>query len=235
MLKIATGIALFMVVGGLLTHRLGLLPFNVAFYGFGFGLLNCSLLALISSAMVFRRLARKEALVRPLIITVLTVAPVLTVLMTVGVAGFRAPAIHDISTDVYDPPQFIYAQAQRKPGENSLIYGGKELASLQTEGYPDIKTIYLPETNQEQGMIAVKTVVDALGWQVLGEDSERGHIEAVETTPLMGFADDIAIRVRPLKDAVLIDLRSVSRVGLSDLGANAKRIERFVKELKVRY
>ena len=223
-----------MVLGGLLTHRLGLLAFETAFYGFGFGLLVCALLALISSAMVFRRLARKDSFGQPLVITVLTVAPVLTVLMTVGVAGFKAPAIHDISTDVYDPPQFVYAQAHRKPGENSLEYGGKELASLQTESYPDIKTIYLPNTNKDQGMTAVRAVVDALGWEVLGEDSERGHLEAVETTPLMGFADDIAIRVRPLKDAVLIDLRSVSRVGVSDLGANAKRIERFVKKLKGR-
>ena len=234
MLKITAITALIMVVGGVLTYRLGLLPFNIAFYGFGIGLIVCALLALTSSAMVFRRMARKEALGPALMITVATVAPVLIVLMTVGASGFKAPAIHDITTDTYDPPLFSFAQEYRKPGENSLDYGGKDLASLQTAAYPDIKTVYLPVT-QEQGMKTVRAVIDSLGWQVLGEDVENGQIEAVDRTPVMGFADDIVIRVRPLNDAVLIDLRSVSRVGVSDLGANAKRIKRFVKEIKAQY
>ena len=70
---------------------------------------------------------------------------------------------------------------------------------------------------------------------MLGEDGEAGQIEAAETTPLLGFTDDVVIRVRTLNDGVLIDLRSTSRVGVSDLGANAKRIRHFVRELKQRY
>jgi uncharacterized protein (DUF1499 family) len=234
MLKFTASFALIMVIGGVFTLRLGLLPFEVAFYGFGFGLLLSSLVALIATGTVFRRLARKEAVGQWIIIAIVSVVPLSGVLSTVGIAGFKAPAIHDITTDINDPPVFRFAQSHRKPGENSLEHSGKELIALQTQAYPHIKTIYLPGT-QDQGMTAVHTVIDALGWQVLGEDKVQGHIEAADVTPVMGFADDIAIRVRPLNEGVLIDLRSVSRVGVSDLGANAKRIEGFVKELKIRY
>lgn len=234
MLKFTASFALIMVVAGIFTLRLGLLPFEVAFYGFGFGLLISSLVVLIAMGAVFRRLARKESVGQQLIIALITAIPLAGVLSTVGVAGFKVPAIHDITTDINDPPVFSFAQAHRKPGENSLEHGGKELIALQTQAYPHIKTIYLPGT-QDQGMATVRAVIDALGWQVLGEDRTRGHIEATDVTPIMGFADDIAIRVRPLNEGVLIDLRSVSRVGLSDLGANAKRIEHFVEELKIRY
>ncbi len=234
MLKFTASFALIMVIGGVLTLRLGILPFEVAFYGFGFGLILSSLVALIGTGTVFKRLARKETVAQTLIISLVAALPLTGVLATVGIAGFKAPAIHDITTDVNDPPMFSVAQAHRRPGENSLEYRGEELIALQTQAYPDIKTIYLPGT-QDQGMAAVRSVIDALGWQVLGEDKAQGHIEAVDITPIMGFADDIAIRVRSLNEGVLIDLRSVSRVGVSDLGANAKRIERFTKELKIRY
>ncbi|MBV1930606.1 MAG: DUF1499 domain-containing protein [Porticoccaceae bacterium] len=234
MLKFTASFALIMVIGGVFTLRLGLLPFEVAFYGFGFGLVISSLVTLIATGTVFRRLARKETVGQVLIIALVAAIPLSGVLSTVGIAGFQAPAIHDITTDINDPPVFSFAQAHRKPGENSLEHGGKELIALQTKAYPHIKTIYLPGT-QEQGMTAVHTVIDALGWQVLGEDKTQGHIEAADVTPVMGFPDDIVIRVRPLNEGVLIDLRSVSRVGISDLGANAKRIEGFVKELKIHY
>ena len=83
-------------------------------------------------------------------------------------------------------------------------------------------------------MALVRGTVRSLGWEILGEDEEAGLLEAAETTPLLGFTDDIVIRVRSLNEGVLIDLRSVSRVGISDLGANAKRIRRFVEALKQR-
>ncbi len=231
MLKTCAVIALIMVVGGVLTHRLGILPFTVAFYGFGLGLLVSTLVALIATGSVFRRLARQDAVGQKIIIALITAIPLTVVLSTVGMAGFQVPAIHDITTDINDPPIFSFAQAQRKLGENSLEYGGKELATLQTEGYPTITSIYLLGT-QEQGIAAVHKVIAALGWQILGEDTTLGQIEAFEKTAVLGFVDDIVIRVRPLDEGVLIDLRSVSRVGVSDLGANARRIERFVNELK---
>lgn len=234
MLKISTGLALALVVVGAALQRLGWLPFPLAFYLFGMALLLCALLALYAMGSVFRRLARKQPYRTQLNLGFLNTAPVALVLVTVGIAGFKAPPIHDISTDVHDPPQFQFAQAERNEGDNSLDYGGEQLADQQNDAYPDIKTVYLPGT-KEQGMALVRTIVEELGWKVLGENTQAGLLEAAETTPLMGFTDDIVIRVRPLNDGVLIDLRSVSRVGIGDLGANARRIRRFIRELKLRY
>lgn len=234
MLKISAGVALAFVVVGALLQRLGWLPFPLAFYLFGIGLLVSSLFALYALASVFRHLARGQPCRSQLHIAFLTAAPAMLVLAIVGVDGFKAPPIHDLSTDIHDPPQFRFAQARRREGDNSLDYGGEDIAALQVEAYPDLKTVYLPGT-REQGMALIRETVQALGWEVLGEDGEAGQIEAAETTPLLGFTDDVVIRVRTLNDGVLIDLRSTSRVGVSDLGANAKRIRHFVRELKQRY
>ncbi len=233
MLKLSAALALACIVLGALMQRLAWLPFPLAFYLFGLGLLVSSLLALYAIGSVFRRLARGQPCRSQLHIGFLTAVPAALVLVSVGVGGFKAPPIHDISTDIHDPPQFQFAQARRRQGDNSLDYGGEEIAALQVEAYPDLKTVYLPGT-REQGMALVRGTVRSLGWEILGEDEEAGLLEAAETTPLLGFTDDIVIRVRSLNEGVLIDLRSVSRVGISDLGANAKRIRRFVEALKQR-
>jgi uncharacterized protein (DUF1499 family) len=234
MLKITSSIGLLMVVAGVFTYRTGLLPFNIAFYGFALGLLICVLATLTIAAAIFRCLARKQPVGNLSVLGIITLSPVIVVLATVGIAGFKAPAIHDITTDLANPPQFIFAADSRKPGENSLDYGGEKIAALQTQAYPDIKTIYL-SGDLEGAVVTVHRVIKDLGWQLLGEDIEKGQIEAVDKTPIMGFADDIVIRVKPLSEGVLIDLRSVSRVGVGDLGANAKRIRKFIAKLKIDY
>ena len=234
MLKIGTIIALAMVVLGAVAQRFSILPFSVSFYSFGLGLLLCALLAMVSGAMVFKRLARKQPAGGQVLLTIASVAPVIVVLAQVGVSGFSAPPIHDITTDIHDPPQFRFAQAHRKVSENTLDYGGKELSAKQVEGYPEIKTLYLPAT-EEQVWLAVIAEINALNWQILGEDKAQGHIEVASSTAILGFTDDIVIRLRPLNDGVLLDLRSISRVGVGDLGANAKRIRYFVGRLKTHF
>lgn len=234
MIKIFAAAALFMVVGGALTYRLGILPFSISFYGFALGLLLSTLVGLISAAMVFRKLARKQNFTETLTITVASTIPLALVLATVGLSGFRAPPIHDISTDVNEPPLFLFAPRYRTASDNALAYGGDELIEQQKKAYPDLKTLYLSGTS-EQAVIAVQSVIENLGWQLLGNTDEGRHIEASDSTLIMGFTDDIVIRIRPLNEGVLVDLRSASRVGVTDLGANAKRIRRFVSLLKKRY
>ncbi len=231
MLKGCAILSLLLVVAGALSYRLGILPFSLAFYGFGLGLLASALLTMAAAAMVFRGLARRQPVGGLLAVMLACVTPVLVVIYTVGIAGFQAPPIHDISTDVMNPPVFTFAQSQRKPDDNSLDYGGEKLAAQQRQAYPDIKPLQLA-VSQEQAWSAVLTVIDQLGWQLLGEDAARGQIEAVDRTPIMGFADDIIVRIKPQGEGVQIDLRSVSRVGVSDLGANAKRIRVFIEQLR---
>lgn len=146
-----------------------------------------------------------------------------------------APHIHDISTNLVDIPQFTRAQALRKTGDNSLA-ASDDVTRQQKVAYPQLKTLLITSSIGE----AVKKSVDTaqqLGWKVHFIDEVAGLIEATYTSTLFGFIDDIVIRVRYLdtdtdndtetKTTVEIDLRSASRVGESDLGANAQRIKEF--------
>ncbi|MBP6053313.1 MAG: DUF1499 domain-containing protein, partial [Pseudomonadales bacterium] len=98
--------------------------------------------------------------------------------------------------------------------------------AAQRAGYPELRTI---ESVLAPAAAFAKALATArsLGWEIHATDAQRGLLEASETTFWFGFIDDIAIRVRPYNDGSRIDLRSVSRVGRGDLGANAKRIRRF--------
>ena len=138
------------------------------------------------------------------------------------------PPIHNISTDTVNPPKFSRIAEIRTAEDNPLAYDVAKLADVQTKAYPNVKTVYskltLPEAHGKALVIA-----EALGWEVVNQDVVSGIIEATEKTMLWAFKDDIVIRVQNSGDQVAIDLRSVSRVGQSDLGANAKRIEKFIE------
>lgn len=132
---------------------------------------------------------------------------------------------HDISTDVVDPPAFDVLVERRPPGSNSLVFTDEE-AAMQVEGYPDVATIV--SSGEVEGDLARATdIARALGWEIANEDAGLGIVEAVDTTFWFGFKDDIVIRVRSTDDGSVVDLRSVSRVGLVDLGVNAERIREF--------
>ena len=138
------------------------------------------------------------------------------------------PRIHDISTDTVHPPQFVNARALRTATENSLEYGGPEIARQQAAAYPDIRTKTL---SMDQGTAFDHALATAknLGWEITSADRDQGRIEAVDTTPFFGFKDDVAIRLtKASPQETLLDIRSVSRVGISDVGANAARIRRFL-------
>ena len=132
---------------------------------------------------------------------------------------------HDISTDTVDPPAFDAVVELRPRGSNSLVYTDEE-AALQTEGYPDIATIVSSE-EVEGSLARAAEVAVTLGWEIVNKDPGAGIVEATDRTFWFGFEDDIVIRIRATEGGSAVDLRSVSRVGLADLGANAKRIRDF--------
>ncbi|NND81925.1 MAG: DUF1499 domain-containing protein [Gammaproteobacteria bacterium] len=146
------------------------------------------------------------------------------------ILGARSvPPIHNISTDVVDPPQFTQIASIRSSTDNPLHYDAEQLAAVQQAAYPNVKTLLMPLTMEEAHRRAV-VVAEALEWEIIDHDAQSGRLEATITTPLWQFKDDVVVRIRPQGDKVAVDLRSVSRVGKSDLGANAARIERFLKE-----
>jgi uncharacterized protein (DUF1499 family) len=138
------------------------------------------------------------------------------------------PKIHNVTTDMQDPPQFDYAVQLRGPDANPLAYDAARVGPLQQQAYPDIRPLLvdLPPAESYQRSL---DVLREMGLEIVHEDPRRGLIEAIATTQWFGFKDDVVVRVRPEGQGSRIDLRSVSRVGGSDLGANAKRIQQFLQ------
>src|SRR5512138_3316805 len=133
----------------------------------------------------------------------------------------RLPRIHDITTDITNPPRFVAILPLRADAPNPSEYGGAEVATLQRTAYPDIRTVVL-ELPQAQAYEAALAAVRALGWQIVAAVPAEGRIEATDTTFWFGFTDDVVIRVSAADYRTLVDIRSVSRVGRSDVGTNAK-------------
>ncbi|ADE16616.1 protein of unknown function DUF1499 [Nitrosococcus halophilus Nc 4] len=148
------------------------------------------------------------------------------------------PPIHDITTDTQNPPAFSVLLPLRADAPNPSHYGGPNIAAQQQEAYPEIKPLRLP-LNSKAALDEALAVAHSLGWKVIGVESpetEKGniHIEATDSTFWFGFVDDIVVRITPLDKGSKIDVRSVSRVGRSDVGTNARRIHAFLTALKER-
>ncbi len=143
----------------------------------------------------------------------------------------RVPKIHDITTDTRNPPQFrALLQMRQNVSVNSAEYGGAEVAALQKEAYPEIQPILTTQPLAESYLRAVEAAT-RMNWEVVSQDPNSGIIEAVSTSAFFGFKDDVVIRIVEKESKTRIDVRSLSRVGLSDIGANAKRIMAYKKEL----
>jgi len=145
------------------------------------------------------------------------------------------PPIHDITTDTRDPPRFvdIVKLRQKAKARNTIAYGGAKLAALQKKGYPDIAPLVAAVPARQAFDAALAVAVD-LGWQIVASIPGNGRIEATDTTFWFGFTDDVVIRVTAAAGQSRIDIRSVSRVGRSDVGANAARIRRFLSAMHAR-
>ncbi len=140
------------------------------------------------------------------------------------------PPIHDITTDVTNPPAFVAVAPLREGAPNPITYEGGEVTKQQLEAYPEIKTQLLPQ-NLEAVLSAAENAIVALGWE-RAQGALPNTLEATDTTLWFGFKDDVVIRLTPKNNNTLVDVRSKSRVGKSDLGKNAQRINAFFDELR---
>ncbi|MDA1106921.1 MAG: DUF1499 domain-containing protein [Proteobacteria bacterium] len=140
------------------------------------------------------------------------------------------PPIHDISTDLDHPPEFVAVLALRAGASNPAAYGGATVAAQQKRYYPDIQPLTLAQPPAQVFPRAL-AAAQAMGWEVVEASEREGRIEATATTFWFGFKDDVVVRLTPAGAGSRIDVRSVSRVGVSDLGANAQRIRAYLKRL----
>jgi uncharacterized protein (DUF1499 family) len=132
-----------------------------------------------------------------------------------------APLINDVTTTPDAPPRFRSA-LPGYPADN---------AALQRKAYPDLKPAARPEAPAGAYAVALAAARRMPRWNVVTEDAKAFAIEAVATTGLMRFKDDVVIEVRPEGSGSSVHVRSRSRVGRGDLGANAARIRAYLLEL----
>ena len=143
-------------------------------------------------------------------------------------AARAAPPIHDITTDLDNPPAFEAAAEARRAAPNALEYPGDEFRGAQQEAYPEVVPLEV-SASPEHVLTTALEIAERRGWAILAVDDER--LEAVAKTFWFGFEDDVVIRVTG-EDPVRVDMRSASRVGRSDVGTNARRIRDFMTELE---
>src|SRR5882724_5243066 len=153
-----------------------------------------------------------------------------------GMQHRKLPPIHDITTDPIDPPRFeALARLRTGDGTNTAVYAGLYSAEQQRLYYPDIETIELEIPAQQAFDVALQLVTKRK-WLVIDERAPQpsrrvGRIEAVARTPIMGFREDVSIRVTPDGESSRVDIRSSSRYFESDLGSNAARVTKFIDDL----
>lgn len=148
----------------------------------------------------------------------------------------KLPPIHDITTDPIDPPRFdALSRLRTGDGTNTAVYAGLYSAEQQRQFYPDIEPIEL-EIPVDRAYAIARQLVIKRKWTVIDDREPQpprrmGRIEAVARTPIMGFREDISIRVVPDGDDSRVDIRSASRYFESDLGSNAARVTKFIDDL----
>jgi uncharacterized protein (DUF1499 family) len=140
-----------------------------------------------------------------------------------------APPIHDISTDLENPPAFEAVVPLRSDASNSLERPSS-LAAEQREAYANLAPLVLP-VPLDQAFARALAAAQNDGWQIVTADRSTGRIEATQTSRWFGFTDDIVVRLTPWGAGTRVDVRSVSREGQSDMGRNARRLRRYLAAL----
>ncbi len=214
-----------------LGHRVGVLPMNAAAALLAAGVL-ISLVSLARRVIATIRsreagFGDRQAVAAGALSVGALVVPLASILPALG-----APPIHDVTTDPDDPPRFEAVVPLRGAAPNSLEYGGSQLAAAQRAAYPDLMPLAV-DSPPRTALEAARSVAAELDWETVAVDPARGMLEATATTFWFGFEDDVAVRVRPAESGgAVVDVRSVSRVGVGDLGANANRIRAFLMRLQ---
>jgi hypothetical protein len=222
-------IAVVVAVLGLTLARYDLIPKLtgfMAFLGSGLAAALAMLLAIIALVIRGEPLPGRTRLLAALAVSAVLVGFLASRPMTTG----DVPAIHDITTDLANPPQF---EALKVREDNLAGVGTVEnWKMMHAAAYGDLRPIEIAKPVAEVTADAVRLAQES-GWNVARSDPARGHVEATASVSFIRFHDDVVLRINPTPDGKgsKVDMRSISRVGVSDLGVNAKRIRAFQKAL----
>jgi uncharacterized protein (DUF1499 family) len=235
----ARNLAVFAVVAvlvSILIVRFGFLEMKPAITTF-FGALACAGLSILIGLAAFVAIWRNGTRgMSRILLAFLIDAVVLAYPAYLGLQYRKLPAIHDITTDPIDPPRFdALSRLRSGDGTNTAVYAGLYSAEQQRMAYPDIEPVEL-EIPAERAYQIVHQMVNKRKWLIIDERAPQpprlpGRIEAVARTPIMGFREDVSIRVTADGEDSRVDIRSSSRYFESDLGSNAARVTKFIDDL----
>jgi len=217
----ATFVSIIVVRSGLLELRPALATFA--------GALVLAVIALLLAFCAFVVIWREGLMGMGQALTAIALALALLAYPAyLAIKAYRLPRIYDITTDPIDPPRFEVLARIRPRNANPVIYAGLSAAELQRAAYPNIESID-KDANAPTAFKAALKVINRRKWRVVDQrpptaTRREGHIEAVVRTPIMGFREDVVVRVRPTTDGSRIDIRSSSRYGSFDFGSNAERV-----------
>jgi uncharacterized protein (DUF1499 family) len=148
------------------------------------------------------------------------------------------PHLNDVTTDTEHPPEFDTLAQERPKAANSVVYPGAAYATRQSQTFPQIQPMILTRSADEV-FDAVGEAARRLRWRIAAEEppgtnDDNGHLEAVDRTLILGFSDDVVVRVESDAGQTRVDVRSKSRYGVADFGRNAQRVKDFYAELHAR-
>ena len=226
------GIALLLLAAAGPGYRIGLFSLEFALFSMMRWAAYAGTAAIVVSAIAIywtQRQRQRAALALAIVALVVGIAAAAVPFQWQRRAA-GVPPIHDISTDLENPPVFKAIVPLRAEAPNSLDRSA-DLGDQQRRGYPDIQPLTLAVPPDRAFDDALQTA-QAMDWEIVSADKSTGMIEATDTTAWFGFRDDLAVRLTPWGSGTRVDVRSVSRVGVSDTGTNARRIREFLGSLQ---
>ena len=219
---LATAIARFAEVSPLIVFAVFITNYLAAFVS--------TAVVVVVLFFVLRQKPREPAIETPFLIS-LALSGALMLHLLYMVFSYEDSPFHDVTTDMHDPPTFRLVLAHRERTANTLVYLPNKSA-MQRKYASDLQTVVVAEPVSEV-RTAAENVIESMGWIYYGEQyrNDGTYLEATDRTTWTRFKDDIVVRLKASDVGTEIDVRSVSRVGIGDLGTNAKRIRDFLAEL----
>lgn len=188
-------------------------------------------LALGLLALLVALVCRRWRLALASLLIAMAAAALVSLPLQLQQMGRTVPPIHDITTDTTNPPAFETLAPARKAAPNAVDYPGEATARQQQRAYPQLGPLTLKLPLAQVRALAESTARDQ-GWEIASVNDHR--IEATAATRWFGFKDDVVVRLTETSQGVRVDVRSASRLGKSDLGTNAARIQTYLEALEAR-
>lgn len=242
MIKLLKPLAILSILGfpiAVILYRLNLIAFTVSFQIIKYTVILAVVVFFMSMVASFIMRMNKDKARTARMAALIAIVPIIGI-GSQAVTAKNVPYIHNVSTDTLNPATFDKVVSLRTEQHNPHEFNGdtivddasgQTLAQLQQSAYPQVKTL-ISDLSKVEAHAKAKSIAEALGWELVNSDVDAGIIEATQTTMIWGFKDDVVIRLAEVDGKTTVDLHSVSRIGGSDLGANAKRIETFLSKFK---